>query len=104
MTDLELIKKCAEKMGYEQTPESFEAENWYYDGDEFKLFHYDPLHNDAQAMALVKKFSLHINRWSVEDGHDWEVSLPDENYYINNKNLNRAVCKCVAKMGDVTDE
>ena len=47
MTDLELTKLCAEAMGIEISPVR------HGDGD-FSL--YDPLHDDAQAMALVKKF------------------------------------------------
>ena len=62
---------------------------------------YDPLHDDAQAMALVKKFKLDIDygqgvEWHVSDQHsDSEY----EGYHsAMNPDLNRAICECVAKM------
>jgi len=62
---------------------------------------YDPLHDDAQAMALVKKMGLDILRGSKE----WSVGeamVLDNEGIIGalgmDKDLNRAVCLCVAKM------
>lgn len=62
---------------------------------------YDPLHDDAQAMALVKKFRLTIyghnrteDEWAVFTG--WR----DSNYPASaqGNDLNRAICEFVAKM------
>lgn len=61
---------------------------------------YDPLHDDEQAMALVKKFKLDITHaWIGEDVvykvrgtiAGWEVEP-------HPGDLNRAICECVAKM------
>jgi hypothetical protein len=80
MTDLEMVKKCAARMGY--MPDV----NWV----EPK---YDPINNDAQAMALVKKLELSItkpsNYWYVTDGLG---------VYGEDKELNRAIVHCVANL------
>jgi len=91
MTDLEITRLCAEAM--------FTPLEW-----EQRLFEYDPLHDDAQCMALVKKLSIQIhhhgtaaykaNLVTVEGvwvpyGPRFKVCAP---------NLNRAICECVAKM------
>lgn len=60
---------------------------------------YDPLQDDEQAMALVKKFRIHINPWA----QGWEASIaPPEAQnclsHATNADLNRAICECVAKM------
>lgn len=102
MTDLEMTKLCAEAMGFESSewsrfvqhpsPSSVPVRESEDDG----YTSFDPLHDDAQAMALVKKFNLFINkgfdympfRWFVvgyrSDGADAD--------------LNRAIVECVAKM------
>lgn len=93
MTDLEMIKRCAEKMGYATSVDR---------GDGFILVNslgYDPLHDDAQAMALVKKFKLEILQ--QEEGKTVRVrypwSSPDHmtGWYDD---LNRAIVECVAKL------
>lgn len=81
LTDLEITKRCAEKIGLTAT----------YDAP---LRKYDPLHDDAQAMALVKEFKLWIGGWLgglvcvSKDGRC--LSTADD--------LNRAICQCVAKL------
>ena len=79
MTDLEMTKLCAEAMGPSGRDERT----------------YDPLHDDAQAMALVKKFQINI-AW-------YEVNMPRPTfeptvYMWRKKDLNRAIVECVAKM------
>jgi hypothetical protein len=84
MTDLEMTKLCAEAMGTppwvvgDQYPDS----EWFW-----------PLRHDAQAMALVKRFSIGIEPW-------WTCSIfrPEADYYATDKDLNRAIVECVAKM------
>lgn len=93
MTDLEITRLCAEAM--------FDALEW-----EQRLFDYDPLHDDAQMAALVKKFLLticgsirieagvNIPEWAVYDGRrisHWNGTAVADN-------LNRAVCEAVANM------
>ena len=93
MTDLEITKLCAQAMGLQ-----------YFSGTKYvSLVHpegnsdsYDPLQDDAQAMALVKRWYVVISH----AGEKWLVTrgqiLPDE--WVANENLNRAICECVAKM------
>ena len=84
MTDLEITRLCAQAM--------FTALEW-----EQRLFDYDPLHDDAQAMALVKKFRPAC----IPVGTDsWEVGTSPRGPFgsWNANDLTRAVCLCVAKM------
>ena len=93
MTDLEMVKRCAEKMGISGwlTEDDPMVTN---DAGEF-IEPYDPLHDDAQAMALVKKLELQIitgyeNGPIVSEKHG-VISAQD-------KSLLRAICTCVARM------
>lgn len=86
MNDLEMVKKCAEKMGLDALT------------IEQSLFDYNPLHDDAQAMALVKKFRLSIGpdddsvKWCVWDNEDSSIEQ------IWGDDLNRAIVECIAAM------
>lgn len=99
MTDLEITKLCAEAMGLTRA-------TWFHWPDKF-VTHCDdegvdqvfnPLHDDAQAMALVKKFGL----WMETDssGHWWQTCPTKPTGYSSGDkiDLNRAICECVAKM------
>jgi hypothetical protein len=83
--DLEMTKLCAQAMGWVKTEK----------GDDF-----DPLHDDAQAMALVKKFELTIIRLYSQDDPTWLVSTPGwvNKFESKHSDLNRAIVECVAKM------
>jgi len=101
MTDLEMTKKCAEKMGYRQDRDdgfSRLRQGAGMDEPEWFNFIYNPLHDDAQAMALVKRFGMAL--FATEDG--WCVDLwntPEIRWIsTQQKDLNRAICECVAKM------
>lgn len=83
MTDLELTKLCAEAMGFTQ---------WHE-----KSYWYEPLTNDAQAMALVKKFELKLHP-ALLGKNSWLVSTCETPFYGAAGTLNRAICECVAKM------
>lgn len=98
MTDLEITKLCAEAMG--------KTIIW---NDYLKLFqtgsgtnnthHFDPLHDDAQAMALVKKFKIALGwnpGWSAFDQSKgkWVYAKDID----DRENLNFAICLCVADM------
>ena len=104
MTDLEMTRLCAEAMGYE-----FGKVIGEYSQDQIRFIgkvginneitwerKYDPIRDDAQAMALVKKFLLVIknttNGWYCESADD---GIGDGNY---SGDLNRAIVECVAKM------
>mgnify|MGYP001617981049 CR=1 FL=1 len=88
MTDLEMTKLCAEAMGLE----IFWAEALPITAP--KGCPYDPLHDDAQAMALVKKFHIALG-WN-DPG--WGAFGQHDKRWVNNPDLNRAIVECVAKM------
>ena len=90
MTDLEITKKCAEAIGWELFEEN--GELWEKAG----LIIYDPLHDDAQAMALVKKFHLSIINGTSFKKHIWLVDGKTGGW--SDADLNRAICEAVAKM------
>ena len=109
-SDLELTRLCAEAMGLRVFVDAYgdmcieqldilSADNVAY----------RPLHDDAQAMALVKKFSLRLERggksgiigvshvarrWCVRG----DTVDPFEHEAWDEEDLNRAICECVAKM------
>ena len=60
---------------------------------------YDPLHDDAQAMALVKKFRLSIrnevDQWRVSEIGGDDIHQDEDGV---NADLNRAICETVAKL------
>ena len=98
MSEQELTKLCAEAMGhsvYGQFGDPEKGEEWWDIGDDRPVA-YDPLHDDAQAMALVKRFKLALY-WDCEE-RGWcvapELTGPD----LSAKDLNRAIVECVAKM------
>lgn len=91
MTKLETIKLCAKAIGLKWTEGPVSI---FVDWPNI----YDPLHDDAQAMALVKKFKLSMSCFPME-GEDWAVSdLLGTADVFTNANLNHAICECVAKM------
>lgn len=125
MTDLELVMKCAEKMGYSgwqskhgywnvKDPDGGDhicCNGWNkydpYSGeklleptfsDAIAQLDYNPLTDDAQAMALVKKFSLRIDKFSEKA--PWLVIAESGGEFAeaDNHNLNRAICECVANL------
>ena len=103
MTDLEITRLCAEAMGItvRQSAVRGTIMRWCYtDGNVEKW--YQPLYDDAQAMALVKKFRLIVEPklgfglLSIHPaGSGPEISIGVGKYAAN---LNRAICECVAKM------
>lgn len=113
MTDIEMTKRCADAMGLKPCTE--------YRKDDSREF--DPLYDDAQAMALVKKFALTVeplvasNKGDAEltawagitkifatDGMEWYVQTPPMEAGNGHRwdgldaDLNRAIVRCVAKM------
>ncbi len=91
MTDLEITRLCAEAMGckWKETSDGIYVDSFTS---------YDPIHDDAQCMALVKRFKLML----VPNGTLWEVGPENgplgRQQDANNPDLNRAVCLCIAKM------
>ena len=111
MTDIEITKRCAEKMEYAQIDNG----TLHLTEDEVDLFHisvgglpfvYDPLHDDAQAMALVKKCELELIPPYLRATHMWRVRVAgrDDNHFATSSNLNRAIVECVAKIQQAKQE
>ena len=103
MTDMELRTRCAERMGIATTTALDELDSITRLGNAIRLQMYDPLHNDAQAMALVKRFGLQIeagDTCSLEDGGDWLVFQPrlGRDSIVDSGDLNRAIVTCVANL------
>ncbi len=101
MDDLTITRLCAEAMGYAVTPHANRKHSpdlmWVANGG-----NWNPLHDDAQAMALVKRFLLDIRSYpDFVDGHHWIVvsalvmTRQDTTVVAD---LNRAICECVARM------
>ena len=94
MTDLEITKLCAEAMGY--------PTNWANPDIPLGGPHnYNPLHDDAQAMALVKKLGIAVyHECRYTDSRvvwiAWRMGDPSTK--IVNSDLNRAACECVAEI------
>ena len=106
MTDLEMTRLCSEAMGLE----IIKGTNHYLmvravvDGAHGLSFHFDPLHDDAQAMALVKRFSLQIHHHGCADSRARLVTVTGKwlPYTTDFKSCavgeNQAIVGCVAKM------
>lgn len=117
MDDLEITKRCAEKMGYTLSPAIEDHSEWYktYNCIHVQEQHratrrYYPLHSDAQAMALLilllnsgKRVVIENNAMNcatygklpimcVGSGKIYDVSTPDK--------MRRAICECVANLPD----
>lgn len=89
MTDREVIKLCAKAMElcvYEEEG-TFTASGIYPD-------RYNPLHNDAQALAIVKK--LKLTCWWTKT--QWQVTKEGKATVGPMDDLNRAICECAAKV------
>lgn len=97
LSDLEITRRCAEMMGISFEIGGDPAAVWISreNGDE-----YNPFHDEAQAMALVKRFRLSVDRYDAEC-EDWIVSADGKlNLFAVDTDLNRAICLAVARMKD----
>jgi hypothetical protein len=99
MTDLEMTKLCAEAMGIPHKISTDRRTGAFVEiikeSDPGNGGEFDPLHDDAQAMALVKKFRLEI---LPDDLIDFRVRPIEMNICTSSDDLNRAIVECVAKM------
>jgi hypothetical protein len=103
MTDLEMTVACAKAMGLDyrivkDNLVSIIAKRIHLTG------YYEPLINDLQAMALIRKFELSIwyatDMWYVrkEAPTHIEYLAGENNWAAYDADLNRAVVTCVANM------
>ena len=96
MTDLEIIRLCADAMGLDVKDGSLASEvhgQTYFvlvNGNEYTR-QFNPLYDDAQAMALVKRFPQET--YAV-----FRLALKGLRFQSDPFALNRAICECVAKM------
>ena len=101
MNDLEMTRLCVEAIGFHIRTDRNDGDIWCEDALGNNVGHYDPLHDDAQAMALVKNFYLRTE-WLVSK--DWVAlyggnNAPNDRCVVSsNTDLNRAIVECVAKM------
>lgn len=103
MTDLKMMKLCAEAIGIkiialnERGERTQSKTPWEYvlDSDPFQVW--SPLTNDAQMVLLVKKLKLGIMFFKGD-----EVRVDDfegqGKFCSTGYNLNRAVVECASKM------
>jgi len=93
MDDLTATRLCAEAMGFDwKLMDSPDFPAWISIPE-----NYLPLKDDAQAMALVKRFTLSIDA-EIADGNGYGVSNSAPGIYYEHTDLNRAIVYCVAKM------
>ena len=108
MTDLEMVKLCAEAMGYDfHPPKKFIFPTVSATRNQLVPFvahnsPYNPLYNDAQAMALedwliTNHGALHFYRdhllfYPYTTGKSMTFG------YSNSETRKRAICECVAKL------
>ena len=103
MTDLEITRLCAEAMGLNFKGDEY-GQVFSMTGADSLTCLYDPLHDDAQAMALLRHM-IEINdneRWEISN-HVVYYQHRDFNYtqlggFYKSEHLNRAIVECVAKM------
>ena len=97
MTDLEITALCAEAMGINYHGQNQAWKNSEFDGM-LVTYEYDPLHHDAQAMALVRRFKLFVEPPVRGISYGWECFPQGDTEPRGTGELNRAICECVAKM------
>jgi len=94
--DLEMTRLCAEAMGVPLTREMLHLAS----GARWTERIYDPLRDDAQAMALVKRFEIDLS--ARRNCASVFVGPPGQMKRFNSEEdcdtINRAIVQCVAKM------
>src|SRR5690242_935885 len=115
MTDLDMVKSCAKAMGYIERDDSNDEVMWDHQQPEHQIsvidphaapirsiIDYDPLNNDGQAMALVKKHYLEITPHNDGSHIVFIVrrfgTLSKPGPSTESDDLNRAIVQCVAEM------
>lgn len=101
MDDFEITRKYAEAMEYgmENSHGILAIYEKRADGRLVQEI-YNPLKNDSQAMAIIKRFDLSIARGGQATDSPWWKATSSK--YLRrpgiDSDLNRAICECVAKM------
>lgn len=99
MTDLEMTKLCAEAMGLDWEAEQkrmADRDGKWLNG--YETPRYDPLTNDAQAMALAKRFMMEVDFFAGAAS----IKKPGASGWgyiaFSDDSINRAIVECVSKM------
>ena len=103
LSDLEATRLCAEAMGYtarewtHMVPVPSPTSIAVYNREWPHPFGFDPLTDDAQAMALVKRFNMGIGQDS--EGR-WSAVMQKPTYCqsFHHATLNAAIVHCVAAL------
>ena len=105
MTDLEITKLCAEAMGYHSftSPQTGELIFQQDKPQAIVQFSYDPLHDDAQVMALEDWL---VERGVLQYGKHWLMFwLGGDSYHEflfpldgSKERRRHAICECVVEV------
>ena len=108
MNDLEMTRLAAEAMGLKFSVKEngegnddvcFDGVDLYDEGSNMWNRCYSPLTNDAQAMALVKRFRLHLVDMLVPNNEPYKWCVEKHSQCrATGADLNHAIVECVAKM------
>lgn len=90
--DAKMVRLCADAMGIKPDERTVRNVNYGY---ALAMMGYNPIKNDKQAMALVKKFGISIRK---TDPDWWDAWLPLQPVDGGSPDLNRAIVLCVASM------
>lgn len=94
--ECELSFACALALGKFKEKERKQFFQLWKLGSMFYL--YDPLHDDREAMGLVKRFCLMVHTYTSGKYKGlWRVTTAKTE--ASNRDLNRAIVECVAKLG-----
>src|SRR4051794_33133454 len=95
MDELEMLKRCAEVSGLEYAVIRDKVRLWHEHSGYSQIF--DPLHDDAYALALIKQLGLRIEAPSSSSS-EWTVASSTGEAYGRDDDLNRAIVRCVWMM------
>lgn len=101
-SDIEIVEKCAKAMGLQP----YERGGFIQQCSSYGIYivgelggrgytEYSPLTDDAQAMALMKKFRMDIQQFNDGECHALTAYADG---FSNGYDLNRAICNCAASM------
>lgn len=96
MTDLDLVRTCADAMGLRfLVKDGLTGRQFLVKKIGKSSYDYNPLTDDEDAMALVKKFKLNIAQLSTGDCQVFAQTVYGPYAVGSSKDLNRAICECV---------
>lgn len=108
LTDLEITGLCAKAMGIRTdgvTPNGTGHSFWARPNGNLQHYVYNPLDDDEQCFALVKRFNMKLTKkpffktWRAVCYHESGPLRGDVRAIADHDtDLNRAVCLCVATM------